>query len=104
MRYRIDNGDEDSSDVFYRLLGAVMSSTPTTGISDRLVKEYLLFISEGLNNKEIAERRGVSVQTVQSHLRRLLLHLEARNRTHALAKGIELELIKYDPDEGFTAT
>jgi DNA-binding NarL/FixJ family response regulator len=55
--------------------------------------DVLQLISEGLGNREIAERLFVSVETVKSHVRHLLAKLEARSRAHAVAVAFRRGLI-----------
>lgn len=46
--------------------------------------EVLLAISEGLSNKEIAERLYLSESTIKTHVSNLLIKLGAKRRTQAL--------------------
>jgi DNA-binding NarL/FixJ family response regulator len=49
-------------------------------------EEQLLFaFADGLTNREIAAELFLSVQTIKSHAKSLLMKLGARNRTHAVA-------------------
>jgi DNA-binding CsgD family transcriptional regulator len=49
-------------------------------------EEQLLFaFADGLNNVEVAAELFLSVETVKSHSRGLLVKLGAKNRTHAVA-------------------
>lgn len=50
-------------------------------------REWEIFreLSRGATNPQIAERLGVSVHTVKSHVKRILLKLDASNRTAAVA-------------------
>jgi DNA-binding NarL/FixJ family response regulator len=58
--------------------------TPEVSLSPR---EWDIFreLSRGATNREIAERLGVSVHTVKSHVKLILLKLNASNRTAAAA-------------------
>jgi DNA-binding NarL/FixJ family response regulator len=49
--------------------------------------EVLQLISEGLLNREIGKSLLISEETVKSHIRHLLVKLQARSRTHAVAVG-----------------
>jgi DNA-binding CsgD family transcriptional regulator len=51
--------------------------------------EVLAAIGEGLANKEIARRLGISLHTVKFHIESLYRKLGARTRTQALAKAAE---------------
>ncbi len=55
--------------------------------------EVLRLVSDGLANREIANRLILSEETVKSHLRRLLTKLQARSRAHAVAVGFRRGLI-----------
>ncbi len=54
--------------------------------------EVLIGISEGLSNKEIADKLFVSESTIKSHVSNLLTKLNAKRRTQALqiAKGLNI--------------
>lgn len=55
--------------------------------------EVLALASEGLSNKEIADRLFISVPTVKTHLSNCYLKLNVKRRTQALLKAKELELL-----------
>ncbi len=67
------------------LAGTPVTATPhaTTGLTRRET-EVLRSLSDGLRNREIADRMGISVRTVESHVDRLLLKLGVRSRTQAV--------------------
>jgi DNA-binding NarL/FixJ family response regulator len=48
--------------------------------------ELLDLLSEGLSNKEIADRMGLSVETVRAYLKRIYEKLHVRSRTEAALK------------------
>ena len=49
----------------------------------------LQLVADGLTNKEIAVRLGLSGRTVKTNVQRIIAKLEARNRTHAVTLGYE---------------
>lgn len=55
--------------------------------------EILRLIAKGLSNREIAERLYRALDTVKGHSRRIYGKLEVRNRTEAVARARELELL-----------
>ena len=50
--------------------------------------DVLELISEGLGNREIAERLYLSEETVKTHIRSILAKLQAKSRAHAVALAI----------------
>jgi DNA-binding CsgD family transcriptional regulator len=62
------------------------------GISKREY-EVLGLISEGLSNREIAEKLFVSLSTVKTHSSNLFAKLDARRRTQAIQRAKELRLL-----------
>ena len=55
--------------------------------------EVLELVSQGLGNREIAERLRVSEETVKSHVRHILSKLEADTRTQAVAIALREAMI-----------
>lgn len=53
----------------------------------------LALLAEGYGNKEIAQRLQVGPETVKTHLRNVLVALNARNRAHAVAIALRAGLI-----------
>jgi two-component system, NarL family, nitrate/nitrite response regulator NarL len=51
-------------------------------------REILGLISEGLSNKAMARRLGISVHTVKFHLESLFTKLDATSRAEAVTKGL----------------
>ena len=61
-------------------------------LSDREM-DTLKLISEDLTNQDIANELYISITTVKTHVRNILLKLEARNRSEAVVKAKEKGII-----------
>ena len=61
------------------------STQPTENLSER-EQEVLDCLSQGLIYKEIAEKLGISYETVHTYIRRIYEKLQVRTRTEAVAK------------------
>jgi DNA-binding NarL/FixJ family response regulator len=57
-------------------------------------REILALLSEGLSNKAMARRLGISVHTVKFHLEALFTKLNATSRAEAVAKGLRGRVIE----------
>lgn len=57
--------------------------------------QVLQRVLHGESNLEIARRLFLSVDTVKSHLSRAVQKLQARDRTHAAVKGLQLGLLEW---------
>ncbi len=62
------------------------------GISKREY-EVLQHIAQGLSNREIAEKLFVSLNTIKSHSSNLFMKLNARNRTQAVLRAKEHQIL-----------
>jgi DNA-binding NarL/FixJ family response regulator len=69
--------------------GTVVAATPELTQRERQV---LLGIAQGLTNKQIAERLGVGIRTVETHrqniMEKLGIHTVAGLTRYAVAKGL----------------
>jgi DNA-binding NarL/FixJ family response regulator len=54
----------------------------------------LVLMSVGIDNKEIAVRLGIGVESVKSRVRQIIRKLSAHDRTHAVAIGLRRGLIE----------
>jgi DNA-binding NarL/FixJ family response regulator len=61
------------------------SPQPTENLSER-EQQVLDCLSQGLIYKEIAEKLGISYETVHTYIRRIYEKLQVRTRTEAVAK------------------
>lgn len=57
--------------------------------------EILDLISWGFSDKEIACNLKISARTVQTHVNRIVIKLNARNRTNAVANYIRQSCVNF---------
>ncbi|MCK8486652.1 LuxR C-terminal-related transcriptional regulator [Paenibacillus sp. MBLB2552] len=78
-----------------RVQRALESGSKANGIEplSQREMEVLQLISEGLSNREIAEKLYLALDTVKGHNRRIYEKLHAQRRTEAIARARELNLI-----------
>ena len=67
--------------------------TETTKILSKREAEVLLLVAQGLSNKEIAHRMGLSIRTIHSHLSSLFAKLKVNSRTQAVLLAVHQGLI-----------
>ncbi len=68
----------------------------TDGVRDSLTgreREILRLMSEGMSNRDIAARLGISYVTVRSHIRNLSGKLAAHSKLEVVAKAQQLDLV-----------
>jgi DNA-binding CsgD family transcriptional regulator len=56
--------------------------------------EVLALVADGLRNRQIAERLGITEHTVKFHLASVFGKLSATSRTDAVRRGLRLGLIQ----------
>jgi len=69
----------------------------TDGVRDSLTsreREILRLMSEGISNRNIASKLGISYVTVRSHIRNLAGKLAAHSKLEVLAKAQQLDLVE----------
>jgi len=58
--------------------------------------EIIMHIANGFSDREISNRLNISTRTIQTHVVRICLKLNARNRVHAVTKLFLKRLLKID--------
>jgi DNA-binding CsgD family transcriptional regulator len=71
----------------------VRNEAPVEGLTPREF-EVLRLVADGLHNREIADRIGVTEHTVKFHLGAIFGKLGASTRTEAVRKGLRLGVIE----------
>jgi DNA-binding CsgD family transcriptional regulator len=82
--------DADDPDVAPRLVHHDVASGPTLSNRER---EILALLADGLGNKQIAARLGISTNTVKTHLELLFEKLGVSSRAEAVATGVRRGLL-----------
>jgi DNA-binding NarL/FixJ family response regulator len=73
--------------------GASEEESPAEQLTAREA-EVLRLLAEGLGNKDIAEKLGISEHTIKFHIRSILGKLGAASRTEAVTRGLRSGLIE----------
>jgi two-component system NarL family response regulator len=75
-----------------------LSSTIVLDEGDRMLsarqREILQMLADGMQTDAVADKLGLSTETVRTHTKRILAKLEASTRTQAVAIGIRHGLIE----------
>lgn len=66
------------------VLSTARAATEEAGLTSR-EREVVALLAEGLSNKEIARKLGISVDTAKFHVGRVIDKLDATGRTDAVA-------------------
>ncbi len=74
------------------LFAKLAGPPPERGLSQR-EKETLEFLGQGLTTKEIADRLGLSIHTVDTHLRNIYRKLHVHSRAGAVAKALHAKFV-----------
>lgn len=57
--------------------------------------EVIILIAHGFSDKEISQKLHISSRTIQTHVTRTCLKLQARNRVHAVTKVLLKSIKEY---------
>jgi len=79
----------------------VSSAWPLTPLTDR-EREILGLLAQGMSDRAIAERTVLTVGTVKWYNRQIYSKLDVRNRTQAVARARQLDLLRRAEDPGPT--
>jgi DNA-binding NarL/FixJ family response regulator len=79
-----------------KTLHAAQISSPAKILIGRREKEVLLLISDGLTNGDIAQKLSLSVNTVDTYRKSLLLKLNAKNSVELVKLALMNKLISFD--------
>jgi DNA-binding NarL/FixJ family response regulator len=79
-----------------KTLHAAQISSPAKIVIGRREKEVLLLISDGLTNGEIAEKLSLSVNTIDTYRKSLLLKLNAKNSVELVKLALLHKLISFE--------
>ena len=78
-----------------RLVGRLRGS-PEVNLSEREI-EVLRFVSQGMNNKDIARELSISESTVKAHMLHVFRKLEVSDRTAAITTALRRGIIRLEP-------
>jgi DNA-binding NarL/FixJ family response regulator len=83
-----DGGSPMSSIIARKVVQALQPAKPTAGPTERLStreNEVLSLLAQGYLYKEIADKMGISLPTVNSYIRRIYEKLQVQSRSQAVA-------------------
>lgn len=66
---------------------------PSGGLSGR-EREVVQLVAQGLSNRQIADRLGVGIETVKTHVSNIIDKLGATDRTHAVVLALRRGLVQ----------
>jgi DNA-binding CsgD family transcriptional regulator len=73
---------------------AALPEAPAAALTPREV-EVLAALADGLGNKAVARRLGISPHTVKFHIEQLFRKLGAGTRAEAVAKGLRRQIVEF---------
>lgn len=81
-------------DNLVRTQGMANSDEPRGGRLSKREGEILVLLAKGLQNKEIAYRLSINIQTVNNHIYNIFRKLGSSNRTEAVLSAVKKGLIE----------
>ena len=90
-RELLDIIEEEERQRQVRLNGVAVTPTPGP-LSDREI-EVLHLVADGISNPKIADRLSISLATVKTHLHHIIDKLEVKDRSQAVYRAKELNLL-----------
>lgn len=72
----------------------------STALLSQREREVLYLVAQGLCNKEIAQRMGLSIRTVHSHLSSMFTKLKVNSRTQAVLLAMHQGLLSMEDTYG----
>ena len=101
QRRHLEQPDRPSAHYLRKLIAALEqassgAASPTAGLPEPLSereREVLSLVATGRSNREIAQELFVAQSTVKTHIKNIHRKLDTHNRTQALARARELNLI-----------
>ena len=90
-----------SSNIARKVVQSLQRTRPSLPPSDALSKrenEILALLAQGYLYKEIADMTGITLRTVNTHIRRIYEKLHVHSRAQAVAKYANLPRMKTDGD------
>ncbi len=73
---------------------AALPDEPAPALTAREI-EVLAAVADGLGNKAVARRLGISPHTVKFHIESLFRKLDAATRAEAVAKGLRRQIVEF---------
>jgi RNA polymerase sigma factor (sigma-70 family) len=87
----VDGGSPMTAHIARKVVHSFQSKTASSQATENLAereREVLDLLSQGFMYKEIADKLGISFETVRTYIRRIYEKLQVRSRTEAVAKAL----------------
>jgi RNA polymerase sigma factor (sigma-70 family) len=87
----VDGGSPMTAHIARKVVHSFQAKTASSQATENLAereREVLDLLSQGFMYKEIADKLGISFETVRTYIRRIYEKLQVRSRTEAVAKAL----------------